>query len=56
MQKYDLTLKDIFKDAEEGLIQLITNTKVKFIRYLDVNFQTIESKESDLRYGSHSPC
>ena len=48
MQKYDLTLKDIFKDAEEGLIQLITNTKVKFIRYLDVNFQTIESKESDL--------
>ena len=52
MQKYDLTLKDIFKDAEEGLIQLITNTKVKFIRYLDVNFQTIESKESDLIFES----
>ena len=48
MKKYDLTLKDIFKDSEQGLIQFAVDKNAKFIRYLDVNFQNIESKESDL--------
>lgn len=49
-QAYDLTSKDIFKDLETALVLFLTQQRVQQVTYLDLNFQTIESRQADLLF------
>ena len=45
---YDLTSKALFKDLELPLLRYVTGKNVTLERYLDIQFQTIESQRADL--------
>jgi predicted transposase/invertase (TIGR01784 family) len=47
-QQYDLTTKTIFKELQIPLLQFITAQKIAKLHYLDIQFQTIESRRADL--------
>ena len=47
-QKYDVTIKSLFSGSEEGLIEYFGGITLEDVRPLNVEFNRIEMKSSDL--------